>query len=129
MLIVGIAVVKMKRPMISVRDDDLSNFKFRWGGQARPCSNPGTVGCFCPSAPNRVALAASLGGVCIRRWGALPAVTERGRLCVHALILQECRWATRAAGVRDAWRPSVQVGHSSSAMAGMHALDHMHIYR
>ena len=81
---------------------------------------------FLSKCPQCVALAASLGGVCIRRWGALPAVTERGRLCVHALILQECRWATRAAGVRDAWRPSVQVGHSSSAMAGMHALDHMH---
>ena len=69
--------------MISVRDDDLSKLKFRWGrGRHDPVRTPAQSGVFGPSAPNRVALAASLGGV--RRWGALPAA-ERGRVCVHAL--------------------------------------------
>ena len=39
---VGSAGVKMKRAMISVRDDDLSNFKFSAAGGAT-VSSPGTV--------------------------------------------------------------------------------------
>ena len=52
-----------KRSMISVRDN-MSNFKFSRGAGSTMFEPRHGRLCFCPSAPNHVALAAYLSGVC-----------------------------------------------------------------
>ena len=110
---VGSAVVKMKRSMISVRDDDLSNFKFPWGrGKHDPVRTPVRSGVFCPRAPHLVALAASLVGVCTQV--GIPSGCKARQ--IMRARLHDCLWATR--GSRMAGH-STQLGYG--AWACMHS--------
>ena len=122
---VGSAVVKMKRAMIPVRDDDLSNFKFSAGGRYMfepEGSNPIQVGgvFLCPC----VALAASLVSVIRQRRMCRYVGSHfncRGGLSVRPE--QYCMGATGGTGgVKDAWRAPLRPG-GTQQLGQMHHLN------
>ena len=117
-----------KRSMISVRDDDLSNFKFsRGAGSTLFEPRHG----FCPSAPNRVALAASLGGACTQLGSPSGCRARPITVCVQSVhsrkplaVLHERRRVGHAGGpFRHSHHPA---GHAQQLGYSGHAFDHMH---